>query len=274
MRNMVNYLKRLNLHIKASDMADPIFSITGKLALVTGSSGGLGEVLAEGLARNGAKVIVNGRNPEKVKKTVANFTEKGYKVIGSVFDVTDGAGVTAAAEKIIAEAGIPDIIVNNAGINPRYPLEDFPEEEWDAVINTNLKSAFLVSKAFAKGMIERKSGKIINICSLQSELGRNTIAPYAASKGGLKMLTRNMATEWARHNIQVNGIGPGYFKTDMTRALHENPEFDAWLKNRTPAGRWGDPNELLGALLFLSSDASSFVNGQLIFVDGGITAAI
>lgn len=251
-----------------------LFNLEGKSALITGSSGGLGKVLAEGLARNRVRVIINGRNPDKVNQVVEEFVLKGYKVTGAVFDVTDSEEINAAAEKIIAETGAPDILINNAGINPRYPLEDFPDEEWDAVINTNLKSAFLVSKAFVKEMIKRKSGKIINICSLQSELGRESIAPYAASKGGLKMLTRNMATEWAGHNIQVNGIGPGYYKTDMTKALYENKEFNTWLCKRTPAGRWGDPEELVGPLLFLSSEASSFVNGQLIFVDGGITAAI
>jgi len=255
-------------------MSDPLFNLEGKSALITGSSGGLGKVLAEGLARNRVRVIINGRNPDKVQQVVREFSLKGYAVSGSAFDVTSSTEINIAVQKIIAETGVPDILVNNAGINPRYPLEDFPEEEWDAVVNTNLKSAFLVSKAFAKGMIKRKSGKIINICSLQSELGRKSIAPYAASKGGLKMLTRSMATEWARHNIQVNGIGPGYYKTDMTKALYEDREFAAWLCNRTPAGRWGDPEELIGPLLFLSSEASGFVNGQLLFVDGGITAAL
>ncbi|MCF8226092.1 MAG: SDR family oxidoreductase [Bacteroidales bacterium] len=251
-----------------------LFSLEGRTALVTGSSGGLGKTLAEGLALNGTHVILNGRNRAKLEKTFTEFKGKGYAVSHAVFDVTNAEEIQSAVTSLTDETGVPDIIVNNAGINPRYPLEDFPEEEWDAVINTNLKSAFLVSKTFVKGMMVRQSGKIINICSLQSELGRDTIAPYAASKGGLKMLTRNMATEWARHNIQVNGIAPGYFKTAMTKPLFENHEFDAWLRNRTPAGRWGDPEELLGALFFLASDASSFVNGQLIFVDGGITAAI
>lgn len=251
-----------------------LFNLEGKVALVTGSSGGLGKILAEGLAVNGATVILNGRNQDKLEQTYKEFSGKGYAVTRAVFDVTDSGEILSAASSLIDETGTPDIIVNNAGINPRYPLEDFPEEEWDAVMNTNLKSAFLVSKVFVKGMMLKRWGKIINICSLQSELGRKTIAPYAASKGGLKMLTRNMATEWARHNIQVNGIAPGYFKTEMTKALYENPEFDSWLCNRTPADRWGDPSELLGALIFLASDASSFVNGQLIYVDGGITAAI
>ncbi|MEX0988071.1 MAG: SDR family NAD(P)-dependent oxidoreductase [Bacteroidales bacterium] len=255
-------------------MADQLFNLEGKVALVTGSSGGLGKTMAEGLARNGVTVIINGRNREKTEATLKEFREKGYKASVSNFDVTDSKEIRRAVEQISLEPGVPDIIVNNAGINRRHRLEDFPEDGWDAVIDTNLKSAYLVSNAFVKAMIRRGSGKIINICSLQSELGRSTVTPYAASKGGLKMLTRGMATEWAVHNIQVNGIGPGYFKTDMTRPLYENKEFDNWLTRRTPAQRWGEPEELVGTVLFLSSDASGFVNGQLIFVDGGITASI
>ena len=165
-------------------------------------------------------------------------------------------------------------MVNNAGIQHRAPLEEFKLEDWNKVINTNLTGAFIVSKAVIKGMIERQSGKIINICSLQSELARPSIAPYATAKGGLKMLTRGMATEWAKHNVQVNAIGPGYFKTDMTKSLYENQEFDTWLCKRTPANRWGNPEELIGTLIYLSSQASSFLNGQIIYVDGGITACI
>jgi gluconate 5-dehydrogenase len=251
-----------------------MFDLRGKTALITGSSGGLGFFMAEGLATQGAKVIMNGRNQEKLRQAEEEIRKTGAKVDGFAFDVTKSAEIEQAAAEIIQKYGVPDILVNNAGIQRRYPLEDFPEEEFDQVMEGNLKSAFLVSKAFVKGMIERKSGKIINICSLQSELGRNTIAPYAASKGGLKMLTRGMATEWARHNIQVNAIGPGYFKTDMTRSLYENQEFDRWLCNRTPANRWGNPQELVGTLVFLASEASSYINGQIIFVDGGITASI
>jgi gluconate 5-dehydrogenase len=179
-------------------------------------------------------------------------------------------GITEIEKKL----GVIDILVNNAGIQHRAPLEEFELADWNRVINTNLTGAFIVSRAVVKSMIQRKSGKIINICSLQSELGRPTIAPYAAAKGGLKMLTRAMATEWAKHNVQVNGIGPGYFKTNLTKALWENPEFDSWLCNRTPAHRWGNPEELIGTLIYLSSPASSFLNGQIIYVDGGITACI
>ncbi len=255
-------------------MADQLFEMKGKTALVTGSTSGIGKALAEGLAKHGVRVIINGRNAEKAEKVKNEFIEKGYSAYASVFDVTRSDEIRQAADRIALDPGVPDIIVNNAGINLRHPLEDFPEEEWDAVIDTNLKSAYLVSKAFIKAMIKRGSGKIINIGSLQSELGRTTITPYAASKGGIKMLTRGMATEWAQHNIQVNAIGPGYYKTPLTRPLYEDPEFDAWLKQRTPARRWGAPEELVGTLLFLGSAASDFVTGQLIFVDGGITASV
>lgn len=255
-------------------MADHLFHIKDKTALISGSTGGLGIVMAEGLARNGVRVIINGRNKERVDALVETFNNKGYLALPSVFDVTNSEEIEKAAIRL-ADQGIGlDILVNNAGINLRHPLEDFPEEEWDQVINTNLKSAYLLSKAFVKPMIKNKAGKIINICSLQSDLGRSSIAPYAASKGGLKMLTRGMATEWARYNIQVNAIGPGYFKTEMTRPLFENQDFDQWLCKRAPAGRWGEPEELIGALLFLASPASSYVNGQIIYIDGGITAAI
>jgi len=236
-------------------MGDRLFDLNGKVALVTGSSQGLGKILVEGLARNGVKVIINGRNREKAQATVDEFNRKGYDAYLSVFDVTNSGSISKAAEEIKKQLGTPDIIINNAGIQIRKNLENFPEQDWDALIDTNLKSAFLVSKAFIKPMIERGSGKVVNICSMQSELGRATVSPYAAAKGGL-------------------GIGPGYFKTELTRALYENPEFDHWLKARTPAERWGDPKELVGALLFLSSEASSFVNGQVIYVDGGITASI
>lgn len=255
-------------------MADQLFELKGKTALVTGSTSGIGKTLAEGLARNGVTVLVNGRNTEKAEAVKNEFIEKGYSAYTAVFDVTSSEEIRQAADRIALDPGIPDIIVNNAGINLRHPLEDFPEEEWDAVIDTNLKSAYLVTRAFIKAMIKRGSGKIINIGSLQSELGRTTITPYAASKGGIKMLTRGMATEWAQHNIQVNAIGPGYYKTPLTRPLYEDPEFNAWLKQRTPARRWGATEELVGTLLFLGSAASDFVTGQLIFVDGGITASV
>ncbi len=251
-----------------------LFDVKGKTVFISGSSGGLGFVFAKGLAQNGANVLLNGRNKQKLEKATNELKNEGFNVDAFAFDLTNSSEIEKAVGHIVEKHGTPDILVNNAGIQRRHPLEDFPEDEFDDVLNANLKSAFLLSKAFVKGMIKRKSGKIINICSLQSELGRATITPYAASKGGMKMMTRGMATEWAKYNIQVNGIGPGYYKTDMTKALYENKEFDSWLRNRTPADRWGNPEELLGALIFLSSEASSYVNGQVIYVDGGITACI
>ena len=247
-----------------------MFRLDGRKALVTGSSGGLGLVFAEGLAAAGAHVILNGRNAEKLKIATASLQSKGYSVSSSVFDVTDEKAVVKAIE----ELGNIDILVNNAGIQIRGPLEDFSLEDWNKVIDINLSGAFVTTKAIVKGMIGQGRGNIVNICSLQSELGRNTIAPYAASKGGIKMLTRAMAVEWAKHGIQVNGIGPGYFLTDMTKALAEKPEFDSWVKGRTPAGRWGDPRELLPALILLCSNASSFINGQVIYVDGGLSISV
>ena len=251
-----------------------LFNIEGKRILITGSTGGIGYVLAEGLAKAGASVILNGRTQDKVDAAINSFSKQGFNVTGFAFDISNAIEVEHHITQIEIVHGKIDVLVNNAGIQHRGPLEDFNLEDWNNVLNINLTGAFIVSKAVVKSMIQRQSGKIINICSLQSELARSSIAPYAAAKGGLKMLTRAMATEWAKHNIQVNGIGPGYFKTQMTKALYENPDFDAWLCKRTPANRWGNPAELIGTLIYLSSDASSFINGQLIFVDGGITACI
>jgi gluconate 5-dehydrogenase len=251
-----------------------MFEIKDKRVLITGSTSGIGYILAEGLARAGADVILNGRNAGKIEEAIQSITRNGLKARSLAFDITDASDVEDKIATIEKTIGSIDVLVNNAGIQHRGALEDFALEDWNNVLQTNITGAFIVSKAVVKGMIKRKCGKIINICSLQSELARPTIAPYATAKGGLKMLTRAMATEWAKYNIQVNGIGPGYFKTPMTKALYENPEFDEWLCKRTPANRWGNPEELLGALIFLSSEASSFINGQLIFVDGGITACI
>jgi gluconate 5-dehydrogenase len=251
-----------------------MFDITGKVALVTGSSRGLGLVLARGLARAGARVVLNGRDPDRLEAARAELAASGAAVAAVAFDITAEAGVSAAVDAIERDVGPIEILVNNAGIQHRAPLEEFPEEQWRRIMDVNLTGAFVVGKQVARRMIPRKRGKIVNICSLQSELGRRTIAPYAASKGGLKMLTRGMAVDWAQHNIQVNAIGPGYFVTEMTRPLADNPQFDAWYKARTPAGRWGDPQELVGALLLFCSPASDFINGQLLFVDGGLSAAI
>jgi gluconate 5-dehydrogenase len=251
-----------------------MFDVTAKVALVTGSSRGLGLVLARGLARAGARVVLNGRDGDRLEAARAQLAAAGYAVVATAFDITDEAAVGAAVDTIERDVGPIDILVNNAGVQHRAPLEEFPEEQWRRILDINLTGAFVVGKQVARRMIPRKRGKIVNICSLQSELGRRTIAPYAASKGGLKMLTRGMAVDWAQYNIQVNAIGPGYFVTEMTKPLADNPQFDAWYKARTPAGRWGDPEELVGALLLFCSPASDFINGQLLFVDGGLSAAV
>lgn len=251
-----------------------LFNIEGKKILVTGSTGGLGLVMAEGLAREGAFVILNGRNQKKVDDTVHSFLMQGYKATGYAFDISNAKDVITGIAEIEKDLGEIDVLVNNAGIQHRGPLEEFSLEEWNKVLDTNLTGAFIVTNAMIKGMIRRQKGKIINICSLQSELARPSIAPYATSKAGLYMLTKSMASEWAKYNIQVNAIGPGYFKTEMTKALWENVEFDSWLCSRTPAHRWGNPDELLGALIFLASGASSYINGQIIYVDGGMTACV
>ncbi|MBM4018647.1 MAG: SDR family oxidoreductase [Planctomycetes bacterium] len=255
-------------------MSTALFDLGGRAALVTGSSQGLGLVIARGLAEAGAAVVLNGRDEAKLARAVEGLRAAGLAAHGAAFDVTDAAAVdrgVAAAER---EAGPIDILVNNAGAQRRAALLEMDEAAWRTVLDANLTSAFLVSRRAAGGMIARQGGKIINICSMMSELGRATTANYAAAKGGLKMLTRAMAVEWARHNIQANGLGPGYFLTEMTRPLAADPKFDAWLRARTPAGRWGRPEELIGAAVFLASRASDFVSGQIIYVDGGILAAL
>jgi len=251
-----------------------LFDVTGKVALVTGSTGALGNAFARGLAEHGARVILNGRNNDRLRDKVQELVDEGFLAFGYAFDVTRSEEVGEAISNIEEEVGPVDILVNNAGITIRAPLEEFKDDDWNRIMSVNLTGPYLVAKAVAKTMIKRKSGKIINIGSVQNEVGRPTIASYTASKGGLKNLTKGMAIDWAKYNIQVNGIGPGYFKTEMTRALWENPEFDAWLCNRTPSNRWGNPNELVGALLFLASDASSYVNGHTIYVDGGMLASV
>lgn len=251
--------------------SSPDFSLSGRRALVTGSPQGIGFALASALAAAGASVILNGRDPAKLAAAAGKLRAAGHTSVDTAaFDVTDEAGVNSAA----AVFGEIDILVNNTGINIRGPLEKTTLADWDTVIRTNLTSAFLIARAVAPGMIARGSGKIINICSLMSELARPTIAPYAAAKGGLKMLTRSMCAEWARHNLQINGIAPGYILTELTAPLAADPKFDAWIKARTPAGRWGTVADLTGACVFLASPASDFVNGQIITIDGGISAVI
>jgi len=250
------------------------FDLTHKIALITGSSQGIGLALARGLAEAGAEVILNGRNNARLEKAATVLREQGGQVRTCAFDVTDPTASADAINALEADGLALDILVNNAGMQHRSPLEDFPQDKWQLLMRTNLDSVFNVSQPVARHMIARQRGKIINICSVQSELGRPGIAPYAASKGALKMLTKGMCTDWGRHGIQINGLGPGYFKTELTEALVNNPEFTAWLEQRTPAGRWGNVDELVGAVIFLASDASSFVNGHILYVDGGITSSL
>lgn len=251
-----------------------LFNLKDKTALITGSGSGIGLSLAEGLAGAGAKIILNGRNREKLDMAAQKLEKQGAKVIKLVFDVTDSKSVKKAIGKFENEQGAIDILINNAGINIRGPFADFDENEWKKVLDINVNGAMIVSQAVAPFMLQRKAGKIINICSMQSELGRPSIVPYTVSKGGIKMLTKALATEWGRQNIQVNGIGPGYFVTELTKPLKDDPEFDKWLCNRTPAGRWGDVKELIGAAVFLSSEASNYVNGHILNVDGGLLASV
>jgi gluconate 5-dehydrogenase len=251
-----------------------IFDLGGKVALVTGSSQGIGLALAEGLADAGARVILNGRDMAKLEAAQASLQAKGLSAVIAAFDVTDESAVAAGIARVERDFGPLDILVNNAGMQFRTPLEDFPLEKWRELMRVNVESAFIVGKAVAKGMIARQRGKIINVSSVQSELGRPTIAPYTATKGAIKMLTKGMCADWAKHGIQVNAIGPGYFKTPLNQALVDNAEFSAWLEKRTPAGRWGTVDELIGAAVFLASPASSFVNGHILYVDGGITSVL
>ncbi|WP_282132837.1 gluconate 5-dehydrogenase [Cellulophaga baltica] len=257
-------------------MSTSLFDLKGKIALVTGSTHGLGMAMAMGLGKAGATIIVNGNSSQdKIDTAVVAYKTEGINAFGYKFNVTDEDQVKAAVKSIEAEVGTIDILVNNAGIIKRTPLEDMEVSDFREVVDVDLVSPFIVSKHVVKGMIARKSGKIINICSMMSELGRNTVGAYAAAKGGLKMLTQNMATEWAKHNIQINGIGPGYFATTQTAPIRvEGHPFNDFIVNRTPAAKWGDPNDLSGAAIFLSSKASDFVNGHILYVDGGILATI
>ena len=255
-------------------MSYSLFDISGKTALITGSSRGIGFALAQGLGQAGARLVINGTNKDALEAAVSRLKSEGFEVYAVLFDVTDKEQIENQLLYVEEHIGPIDILVNNAGIQKRAPLEDFDLSDWENLLDVNLKGVFLVSQCVAKGMIKRKAGKIINICSLQSELARPTIAPYAASKGGVKMLTKAMAAEWAKYNIQVNGIAPGYFITDMTKPLAEDEKFDSWIKSRTPAGRWGNVKELAGATIFLASEASSFINGQILFIDGGLSSVV
>ena len=250
------------------------FQLNGKFALITGSSAGIGFALARALGEAGAHVVINGRNAQKVSAAAQTLRDEGLTVSESVFDVTDAKSVAAAVNAIESNTGAIDILVNNAGMQIRNPLHQFDDEDWHTLMRTNLDSVYFVGKTVAKKMIPRGQGKIINICSVQSELGRPGIAPYTASKGAVKMLTKGMAIDWGQFGVQVNGLGPGYFKTELNQKLVDDPQFSAWLVGRTPSRRWGDVDDLGGAAVFLASDASRFVNGHILYVDGGVTATL
>ena len=252
----------------------PLFDLTGRRALITGSSQGIGLALAEGLAAHGAHVVVNGRDGAKVEAAVQMLLDKGHAADAAVFDVTSKDAVSDAVSDIESRYGPIDILINNAGMQFRAPLEDFPADKWEQLLTTNISSVFYVGQAVARFMIGRGCGKIVNIASVQSELARPGIAPYTATKGAVRNLTRGMCADWARHGLQINAIAPGYFKTPLNQALVDDPEFSTWLEKRTPAARWGNVGELVGSAIFLASDASSFVNGHTLYVDGGLTTSL
>ena len=249
------------------------FQLNGRRALITGSSGGIGLALARALGQAGAHVILNGRSTGKLQQAAATLQGEHLSVSSCAFDVTNAQAVQAAIAQIEAQGPI-DILVNNAGMQIRGPLHEFADNDWHTLMKTNLDSVYFVSKAVAQKMIPRGQGKIINICSVQSELGRPGIAPYTASKGAIKMLTKGMAIDWGPHGLNVNGLGPGYFKTELTDKLVNDATFTAWLVGRTPSRRWGDVEELGGAAVFLASEASRFMNGHVLYVDGGVTATL
>lgn len=256
-------------------MIEELFSLKGKIALVTGATHGLGMSMAKALANAGAQLVINGSSPVKMENALKEYREAGIKALGYIFDVTNEEAVKTNIERIENEVGAIDILVNNAGIIKRIPMIDMEVNDWEQVLKVDLTGPFIVSKHVGKYMINRRRGKIINICSMMSELGRDTVSAYAAAKGGLKMLTKNMATEWGKYNIQVNGIGPGYFATSQTAPIRvDGHPFNDFIISRTPAGRWGNPEDLGGAAIFLSSKASDFVNGHILYVDGGILATI
>lgn len=256
-------------------MSTNLFDLSGKNALVTGGSHGIGMAIAVGLAEAGANVIINGRSKDKLDAARLECAEKGIQIHTYAFDVTNEEAVEGAIGVIEKEVGPIDILVNNAGIIKRIPILEMKAEEFSEVLDVDLTGPFIMAREVARGMIERGSGKIINMCSMMSELGRNTVSAYASAKGGLKMLTQSMATEWARHNVQINGIGPGYIATSQTAPIRvDGHPFNDFIINRTPAGRWGKPEDLAGVAVFLASKASDFVNGHVVYVDGGILATI
>jgi gluconate 5-dehydrogenase len=256
-------------------MSLSIFDLTGKRALVTGATHGLGMAIAKGLASAGAEIIINDIDKAKLDNAINDYKASGVKAHGYIFDVTDEKAVKAGIEQIEKEVGPIDILVNNAGIIKRIPAIDMEVSDYEQVIKIDLVGPFIMSKYVAKGMIQRKEGKIINMCSMMSELGRVTVSAYASAKGGLKMLTKNLAAEWGQYNVQINGIGPGYFATAQTAPIRVNGHpFNELIMSRTPAGRWGEPEDLQGAAIFLASKASDFVNGHILYVDGGMLATL
>jgi gluconate 5-dehydrogenase len=257
-----------------TSMISESFRLDGRRALVTGSSAGIGLALARALGQAGAQLVLNGRDAARLAAAADTLRAEGLSVHARGFDVTSGEQVTAAVEDIESNLGPIDILVNNAGMQKRMPLDEFPHADWQQLMRTNVDSVFLVGQAVARRMIARGRGKIVNICSVQSELGRPNIAPYMASKGAVKMLTKGMAIDWGPRGLQVNGLGPGYFRTELNAALVADEKFSGWLTNRTPSRRWGEVAELGGAIVFLASGASDFVNGHILYVDGGVTATL
>lgn len=255
-------------------MSSTLFSLTGRRALITGSSQGIGFALAKGLAAAGAELVLNGRDAAKLDSAAEELRATGATVHALPFDVTDHDAARTAVDAFEAETGPIDILINNAGMQHRTPLEDFPADAFERLLQTNIASVFHVGQACARHMIGRGTGKIINIASVQSALARPGIAPYTATKGAVSNLTKGMATDWAKHGLNCNAIAPGYFDTPLNAALVADPEFTTWLEKRTPAGRWGQVDELVGAAVFLSSNGASFVNGHTLYVDGGITASL
>ena len=255
-------------------MSISLFDLNGKRALITGSSQGIGRALASGLAAAGAEIVLNGRDETRLSQVAKDLRGTGVTVHELPFDVTDHAAARRAVDSFEKATGAIDILINNAGMQHRRPLEDFPPDAFEKLLQTNIASVFNVGQACARHMIGRRAGKIVNICSVQTALARPGIAPYTATKGAVASLTRGMATDWGKYGLQINGLAPGYFETPLNQALVDDPDFTAWLENRTPAGRWGKVEELVGAAIFLSSQASSFVNGTTVYVDGGITACL
>ncbi|MEH6786305.1 MAG: SDR family oxidoreductase [Paracoccus sp. (in: a-proteobacteria)] len=255
-------------------MSISLFDLNGKCALITGSSQGIGRALASGLAAAGAEIVLNGRDETRLSQVAKDLRGTGVTVHELAFDVTDHAAARRAVDSFEKATGAIDILINNAGMQHRRPLEDFPPDAFEKLLQTNIASVFNVGQACARHMIGRRAGKIVNICSVQTALARPGIAPYTATKGAVASLTRGMATDWGKYGLQINGLAPGYFETPLNQALVDDPDFTAWLENRTPAGRWGKVEELVGAAIFLSSQASSFVNGTTVYVDGGITACL